>query len=103
MVVVNCGSKATPLTPFWVGNITAISKRTSGQVDIDVHWYELSPRQAGSRNLCYTGSYRPMRSGNVDKIPASSILVDFECLTDRNCLPIQAQKLSREALDVFGE
>lgn len=92
MVTVNCGSKATPLTPFWVGKITSISTRTSGLVDIGVHWYERSPRQTGPLyELCYTGSYRSMRSGNVGKIPVSSIIVDFDC-TDSNRLPIQAQK-----------
>ena len=104
MVAVNCGSNVTEVTPFWLGRIEHVENANSNNVVLTVRWFELVQGQKGG-SLCYTGRYAPMKQNDQSQsdIPSAAVLVYFPDLNTTGKIPDVVQRLTREALDPFGE
>ena len=104
MVTVNCGSNVTEVTPFWLGRIENVDNTNSSNVLLTVRWFELVFGQRGG-SLCYSGNYARMKRSDQSEsdIPSAAVLVYFPELNTTSKIPDVVQRLTREALDPFGE
>ena len=104
MVTVNCGSNGTEVTPFWLGRIDRVENANNRNVVLTVEWFALVHGQNG-RRLCFTGRYAPMKQNRRSQsdIRSAAVLVYFPALNATGKIPNTVQRLTREALDPFGD
>ena len=104
IVTVNCGSNMNELTPLWLGRVEHVESANSGKVILTARWFQLVKGQRGESS-CYTSNYAPMKQNDQSQsdIPSAAVLVYFPELKTTGKIPDVAQRLTREAVDPFGE